>query len=109
MPHKPIIPIDIHETRQDCFDKEIPFEVRGLRPWSYYVVEVKLSKSNVAHRVILATKGYKSSTTNQWCLADDVELYCNDYKQIIETSWRKLYWFRVVQEVPEMNINPEVS
>lgn len=91
----------IDEKREDCLGEELDFKVNALKPWTYYVIEIKHKKNNPKHKCIMATEfgdsKHYDKTVPTYC-----ELYNNSYEGVERRKIKDIYWFRVIKDIPEM-------
>lgn len=82
---------------EGCGGRILVMKLTDFKPWKTYLVNIKLDKSNVVHRSLLTTEGYKID--GEWFIPDEVEIYNPTYEKIITKRWQDIHWFEIVQEI----------
>ena len=68
----------INKKVTDNLGRGLDFKIEKLVPHSYYLIDVKLFISNVHHKSIMSTSGWKHGDV--WVLDKMVELYNRGYE-----------------------------
>lgn len=82
---------------EGCGGRTLAMKLTDFKPWKTYLVNIKLERTNVVHRSLLTTEGFKMD--GEWFVSDEVEIYNPTYENAIKKRWQDIHWFEIVQEI----------